>query len=125
MKTSRIRTEHCEDALADGLVPRLIAAPRDRTYAASVSAPLRPLSPDTSLAAESVLIEHYRGLEVHERIAIAMDLTRMADEIALEGIRERHPDATEREQKLRLAALKYGRELVLKAFGWDPLVEGW
>ena len=111
--------------LADGPLPRPIAAPRGRIYAAGVSAPLRPLSPDTSLAAESILIEHYRGLEVHERIAIAMDLTRMADEIALEGIRERHPDATEREQKLRLAALKYGRELMLKAFGWDPLIEGW
>ena len=90
-----------------------------------MSAPLRPLSADTSLAAEAVLIEHYRGLEVHERIAIALDLTRMADEIALEGIRERHPGAPEREQRLRLAALKYGRELVLKAFGWDPQVEGW
>ena len=71
------------------------------------------------------MIEHYRGLEVHERIAIAMELTRMADEIALEGIRERYPHATEREQKLRLAALRYGRDLMLKAFGWDPLVEGW
>ena len=70
-----------------------------------VSAPRRPLAPDTTLAAEFLLIEHYRGLEVHERIAIAMDLTRMADEIALEGIRERHPGASEREQKLRLAAL--------------------
>lgn len=86
---------------------------------------LRPLAEDTSLEAEAILIDHYRRLEVHEKIAIAMELTRLMDEVALEGIRERHPGASEREQKLRLAALKYGRELMLAAFGWDPLVEGW
>ena len=43
----------------------------------------------------------------------------------LEGIRERYPESTDREQRLRLAALKYGRDLMVKAFDWDPLVEGW
>jgi len=92
-----------------------------------MSGPLRPLAEDTSpeAEAEAILIEHYRGLEVHERIAIAMDLTRMADEASLEGIRLRYPEASEREQKLRLFALKYGRDLAVAAYGWDPLVEGW
>jgi len=74
---------------------------------------------------EALLFEHYRGLPVHEKVRIAMDLTRQADEIALVGIRERHPNSSDREQRLRLAALKYGRELMVKAFGWDPDVEGW
>ena len=87
--------------------------------------PLRPLAADTSPEAEARMIEYYRSLEPQERVAIALELTRLADEIALEGIRERYPQATEREQKLRLAALKYGRELILKAFGWDAEVEGW
>ncbi len=72
-----------------------------------------------------MLLEHYRRLEVHEKVAIMMDLARLADDAALVGIRERHPAASEREQRLRLAALKYGRDLMVKAFGWDPLVEGW
>jgi hypothetical protein len=41
------------------------------------------------------------------------------------GIRERHPTASERELRLRLAALKYGRDLMVRACGWDPDVEGW
>jgi len=100
---------------------------RPRPTLSSMSGPLRPLAEDTSpeAEAEAILIEHYRGLEVHERIAIAMDLTRMADEASLEGIRLRYPEASEREQKLRLFALKYGRDLAVAAYGWDPLVEGW
>jgi hypothetical protein len=84
-----------------------------------------PLTEDTSPEAQAILVEHYRRLEVHERVAIMMDLTRLADGAALMGIRERHPDASEHEQRLRLAALKYGRDLMVAAYGWDPHVEGW
>jgi hypothetical protein len=66
-----------------------------------------------------------RALSRARGVAIVLDLTRLADEAALEGIRLRHPDASEREQKLRLFALKHGRDLALAAYGWDPLVEGW
>lgn len=85
----------------------------------------RTLAGDTSPEAEALLLEHYRGLEVHEKVAIMMDLTRLADDTALVGIRERYPAAGEREQRLRLAALKFGRELMVAAYGWDPNVEGW
>lgn len=88
-------------------------------------ADLRPLADDTSLAIEAMMLAHYRELAVHEKLAIVRKLTRLADSIALVGIRERHPEADEREQRLRLAALKHGRELVLAAFGWDPAIEGW
>lgn len=84
-----------------------------------------PLAEDTSPAAEAILLEHYRSLEVHEEVANVMELTRLVDDAALMGIRARHPDAGEREQRLRLAALKYGRELMVAAYGWDPHVEGW
>ncbi len=90
-----------------------------------MSGPFRPLSADTSPEAEAILVEHYRRLEVHEKVAIMMDLARLADDAALVGIRERYPQASQREQRLRLAALKYGRDLMVSAFGWDPLVEGW
>jgi len=54
-----------------------------------------------------------------------MDLARLNDEVVLGAIRERHPGASKHEQKLRLAALKYGPDLVLAAYGWDAHVEGW
>ncbi len=43
---------------------------------------------------------------------------------ALAGIRLRHPEADEREQRLYLAALLLGDDLVKRAFGWDPAVRG-
>jgi hypothetical protein len=86
---------------------------------------LKPLARDTSIEAETLLFDHYGSLEVHEKTEIIADLNGQMDRIALVGIRERHPDASEREQHLRLAALKYGRELMVKAFGWDPELQGW
>lgn len=71
------------------------------------------------------MIEHYRSLGVEGRVALVLELNRRADEAALVGIRERWPDADEREQRLRLAALKYPRELMVRAFGWDPVERGY
>jgi hypothetical protein len=86
---------------------------------------LKPLAEDTSLEVEELLLQRYRELEVHEKIALILDLSRLSEDAALVGIRERYPEEPDRRHRLRLAALKYGRELVLEAFGWDPLVEGW
>ena len=86
---------------------------------------MRPLAADTSSRVEAILLEHYRQLDGPEKMAIVWELTELAEEAALTGIRERHPNATESELGLRLAALKYGRDVVLRACGWDPLVQGW
>lgn len=53
------------------------------------------------------------------------ELTRAADQIAMAGIRLRHPEASSREILLRLAALKYLRDLMVRAFGWDPRAAGY
>ena len=81
-------------------------------------------SPDTSRAAEEFLFNAYRRMKPAEKIRIIGDLNRTMDEIARIAIRKQHPNATKREVALRLAARKYGRELMVKAFGWDPDVEG-
>jgi hypothetical protein len=87
--------------------------------------PYRPQAPDTSVEADRRMIEHYRSLTLEQRVDLVFELTRRADEAALVGIRERYPDADEREQRLRLAALKYPRELLIRAFGWDPEERGY
>jgi hypothetical protein len=87
--------------------------------------PYRPQSPDTSVAADRILFEHYRELGLEGRVALVFELNRRADEAALVGIRERHPDADDQELRLRLAALKYPRELMIRAFGWDPVERGY
>ncbi len=41
------------------------------------------------------------------------------------GIRLRHPQAPEQEVRMRLAALKYGRDFAVAYLGWDPEQHGW
>jgi hypothetical protein len=45
--------------------------------------------------------------------------------LALAGIADRHPQADERERRLRLAALRLERDTMVNAFGWDPAVNGY
>jgi hypothetical protein len=87
--------------------------------------PRRTLAEDTSWEAEELLLDHYRGLAAHEKVAIVLQLNRCSEDAALVGLAERHPADTEHVRRLRLASLKYGRDLMLKAYGWDPEVEGW
>jgi hypothetical protein len=77
-------------------------------------------SPDTSEEIERLLFERYRQMSPRDKVRMVMKLNRAVEAMALAGLRQQYPDATERELRLRLAARLYGRELVLKAFGWDP-----
>ncbi len=54
------------------------------------------------------------------RAQLADSLTRDCETLALAGIRIRHPDATAEELRLRLGALRLGRDLMIEAYGWDP-----
>jgi hypothetical protein len=51
-------------------------------------------------------------------------LNRLASEIAMAALRVRYPEATERENQLRLASRTVDRATMIRAFGWDPTCEG-
>ena len=51
-----------------------------------------------------------------EKAAIVTGLTEAAINMALAGIRDRYPDATPREQFLRLAIVRLGSDLACKAY---------
>lgn len=55
-----------------------------------------------------------------EKARCIRDLGLAADTIALAGLRNRHPGAGHRELLLRLAILRFGRELVARAYDWQP-----
>ena len=55
-----------------------------------------------------------------ERIDMAFALTDLALQMAESGVRARHPHASEREIFLRAAALRIPRDLMIRAYGWDP-----
>lgn len=76
---------------------------------------------DTSADAEAVLVEGYRRMEGREKLQRVVSLNHSVDRLAEAGLRARHGGAlTERELRLRLAALRLGPELVREASGWSP-----
>ena len=82
-------------------------------------------SPDTSPEIEALQIAAWRKMEPWQKIALVASLQRLADGAAVAGILQRHPAAGPEEIRLRLAALRYGREFVSVHLGWDPQVHGW
>lgn len=80
---------------------------------------------DTSPEIEAMQIEGYRRMTGEQRIARVLDMNRTVDALAAAGIRERHGEISDRELRIRIAALRYPRELLIAAVGWDPEVEGY
>ena len=74
------------------------------------------LSADTSPAIERLQIEAWRRMSPLDRLRAADALSRQVQALALAGIRHRHPDASERECFLRLAAIKLGRERTVQLY---------
>lgn len=81
---------------------------------------------DTDPEIERKLTEASRRLTPGERLMRVFELNRAAEVMALAGIRQRHgSDLSEREERLRLAALRLDRATMVEVFGWDPEVEGY
>jgi len=59
-------------------------------------------------------------LDPAERMERTQRLTDSLRELSLQGLRLRHPHASEEELRLREAAQRFGRELMIRAYGWDP-----
>jgi len=74
------------------------------------------LAADTSREAERVQVELWQRMSPLEKARIVGEISRMAQELSLLGIRRRHPHASERECLLRLAVMKLGRELAGGAY---------
>ncbi|HVZ20231.1 MAG TPA: hypothetical protein VG871_04175 [Vicinamibacterales bacterium] len=76
----------------------------------------RALAFDTSSEVERRQIEAWRLMSASDKAAIVSGLTQAAYELALAGVRARYPDASAREQFLRLAVVTLGHDLALKAY---------
>jgi hypothetical protein len=81
---------------------------------------VRLFGEDTSPEVEALLIERYRRMTPAQKAAKVASLTATVHAVALAGLRLAHPDATERELKLRLAARTIDRDLLERAFGPLP-----
>jgi len=79
---------------------------------------------DTHPRIEQLQIEGYRRMTPTQKLALVCRLTATTHRLALVDIRRRHPNADEREQKLRLVSRWLEAGTMRRAFGWDPDVMG-
>jgi hypothetical protein len=81
----------------------------------------RTLSRDTTPEAEAVQIEIYRRMPARRKLELMEEANRNARELALEGLRLRHPDAGPEELFRRLMDLTLGEELAEEVYGPLPV----
>jgi hypothetical protein len=75
---------------------------------------------DTSAEALEVYIGLYRNMTVSERLERVFELCELQQSLQEANVRALYPGADEREVFLRVAARRLGRDLMIKAYGWDP-----
>ena len=74
------------------------------------------LADDTPRDIEQRQIEGWRRMTAHEKARLIVALSQATRDMALAGIRDRHPQASPREVFLRLAILTLGRDLAGRAY---------
>lgn len=89
---------------------------------AMAKGPRRTLSRDTTPEAEAVQLEIYRRMPAWRKLEIMEEANRNTRELALAGLRMRHPDAGPEELFRRLMDLTLGEELAEEVYG--PLGSG-
>jgi hypothetical protein len=75
-----------------------------------------PLSLDTAPEIERRQVEAWREMSPAQKAGLVTCLTRAAWSMAQAGVRQRHPDASPREQFLWLAILVLGPDLASAAY---------
>lgn len=75
---------------------------------------------DTSPQADARYHELLRRMPPENRLEAAIRLSQAVRELALAGIRARHPEADDQELRVRLTVRLYGRDSALRLFGHVP-----
>jgi hypothetical protein len=70
------------------------------------------------------MVARWAEMTPTEKLQIVQDLNESVAALAIAGIRDRHPGATDHEVKMRLGVLRYGDELMRRAYGWNAGIEG-
>ncbi len=86
---------------------------------------MKPLSPDTTIAAQQMHFELMRRLPGWKRLALAFELTEATRQLVLADILHRFPGASDGELRRRFISRVLPREDVIRAFGFDPRQEGY
>ncbi len=82
-----------------------------------------PIISDTDLVAEQLQLQLIRNAPSWRRAEMAGQMFETMKQLALSGLRQRHPHTTEDELRRRLAELLMGPDLARLAYGPQP--ESW
>ena len=83
----------------------------------TTSAPhLAALAADTTADIEQRQVDSWRRLSPLERLRLVSETTRAVTNLSLAGIRRRHPEASERECFVRLAAILLGVDTARRVY---------
>ncbi len=75
-----------------------------------------PLAADTPLEIERVQVAMWQQMTPDDKMRLVSGLCRRLHTLAAEAVRRRHPQASAREQFLRLAIVRLGYDLAVEAF---------
>lgn len=78
---------------------------------------------DTDPRTMDVWLEILRRKTPGEKLSAVLGASQFVLQAYEMGVRGMHPSATEEEVRWRVAARHLPRELVMRAYGWDPLNE--
>ena len=80
---------------------------------------------DTPDSVQAMVVERWRAMSPTELLHVVDRLNASCERLSEAGVRQRHPAADDDEVRLRVIALRLGRDLMVEVYGWDPDVEGW
>ena len=86
---------------------------------------MKPLSSDTTPEMQRMHYEMMRGVPAWKRLALAFELTQATRQLILANLEHRFPEAGEGEIRRRFIARVLPRADVVRAFGFDPVKEGY
>ncbi len=81
-------------------------------------------SHDTSRTLEATLFERYRQMSIQEKLDHIGALGRLAEELAVAGLRAKYPYASRHENRMRLVSRWIDRDTMIRLYGWDPDMQG-
>ena len=87
---------------------------------------MRALALDTPPDIEEIVLEGYRRMTPAQKLQRVVELGAAAQAMATARIRDRYgSEISERDLRLRLAALQLDRQTMIKVFDWDPEEKGY
>jgi predicted RNase H-like HicB family nuclease len=114
--------EECLDSLVEAIA-LILEDRRERGILATGTRTVR--TADTSPEAERARIQGYRRMTPTQKLQRVGALNEALKILQKARIRADYGNIPDEEMRMRLGALRLGRETMMKVFGWDPDEKGW